>query len=201
MSDVITFKTRAGKIFRAIGLHGSKTIAVANVPTEEHGIEKRGGTVLSVTEPVTPGERIIAAAKSNAGQHEDPPGSNWGGMIPTFLRFVGWLRPAAWCCAFALYTLAKAGYPLGIKTASVYELEQWARAHGVWSELATVPQQGWLAVFESDVHVTIVDKDLGASIEDWGGNTSAADGLNYNGGQVAPHTHTKTLLRGYVRTY
>lgn len=100
---------------------------------------------------------VLEAAEREIGVREDPPGSNRGKRVE-FYQSLTWLPGSGWpwCVAFAwcfcvwYKTLrTKNPYP----TASVEQLEAWARAHG-WA-VNGPPQPGDLLCLNHGQHVTI----------------------------------------------
>jgi hypothetical protein len=142
---------------------------------------------------------IIDVAEAELGCTENPPGSNRGQCVQryqatTWLPGSGW----PWCVAFAwtyvVWTkvLRK---PCPYPTASVEQLESWARTHG-WSVPVGMLRRGDLACLNHGEHVTIVHHPLPR------GEAFAAIGGN-QGNQVKiseyPRSAITTLIRVPVR--
>lgn len=159
---------------------------------------KARGWEVKASLSVTPGDRIVAAARKHIGVKEQPPGSNKGQLITKWLRRVLYNQPGPWCAAYASCMAEDAGYPLaGGGSASVAILRQRAQKAGRWTQN---PKRGYLGVLHGDVHITIIEsvKD-DISIE---GNTRAADGSNHNGGEVARQRGRikRREYAGYIKT-
>ena len=124
---------------------------------------------------MTVAKRIIAAAELELGVHEIPAHSNSGARVKqyqatTWLPGTGW----PWCVAFAWTWLVWGQVlhtPCPYPTASVEQLEAWARLHG-WA--AIDPRPGDLACLGHGRHVTIVHHLLpgGVRFAGIGGNQS-----------------------------
>lgn len=108
---------------------------------------------------VTLAQRIIRAARAELGVREDPPGSNRGPRVCEYQRHDWITSPECgypWCVSFAWgyivwhRVLAR---PNPYPTASVEQLERWARAHG-WA-VPGPPKLGDLCCLNHGQHVTI----------------------------------------------
>lgn len=110
------------------------------------------------------GGRIVAAAESQLGQSEQPPGSNESPAIAEYRGATAGAVPGApWCAYFASWAARQAGEPIGASgegLGSVSEIWSWAQGSGraVANGPGVVPKPGDLIVFGSD-HVGIV-KDV-----------------------------------------
>lgn len=95
-------------------------------------------------------ERVLHVARSQVGAREIPKGSNWGGMVTTYLKAAGWVSPAAWCAAFTTWCIIQAGgkksllWTMGL--ASTWELYNWANKSG---RLFHEPKRGDMFVWSS----------------------------------------------------
>ncbi len=107
------------------------------------------------------GARIVAAAESQLGQTEQPPGSNEGPAIAAYREATAGAVPGApWCAYFASWAARQAGEPLGPAgegLGSVSEIWSWAQSSGraIPNGPGVVPQPGDLIVFGGE-HVGIV---------------------------------------------
>jgi cell wall-associated NlpC family hydrolase len=137
------------------------------------------------------GARTLAAAESQIGQAEQPPGSNDGPAIAMYRSAVQGAYPGApWCAYFVSWAAAQAGAPLGDRgqgLGSVAEITDWARATG---RLTSQPQPGDLILFGTR-HVGIVESvNPDGSLTTVEGNASDA---------VSREHHMPWEATGYVR--
>lgn len=106
------------------------------------------------------GPRLLAAAQSQVGQGEQPPGSNDGPAIALYRSAVAGSLPGdPWCAEFVSWAAAQAGAPLGDGGAgfrSVAALTDWAARTGRLLPASSTPQPGDLILF-GDRHVGIVE--------------------------------------------
>jgi len=75
-------------------------------------------------------KRIAAIARREIGVHETS--ANWGPRIQQYLAAAGIAFPTAWCAAFAIWLLHRAGYrgDLPTRPAWVPDWAEWARKSG-----------------------------------------------------------------------
>jgi len=108
-----------------------------------------------------PDAQIVAAAESQIGQTEQPPGSNESPAIAQYRSAtVGATPGAPWCAYFASWAARQAGEPLGPQgegLGSVSEIWSWAQSTGraVPNGPGVTPKPGDLIVFGGE-HVGIV---------------------------------------------
>ena len=111
------------------------------------------------------GARVLAAAESQVGQSEQPPGSNESPAIAEYRSATeGSEAGAPWCAYFASWAARQAGEPIGPGgqgLGSVSEIWSWAQSTGraVPNGPGVVPRPGDLIVF-GDQHVGIVREVL-----------------------------------------
>ena len=111
------------------------------------------------------GGRVLAAAESQIGQSEQPPGSNESPAIAEYRAATAGAEPGApWCAYFVSWAARQAGEPIGPGGAglgSVSEIWSWAQSTGraVQNGPGVVPRPGDLIVF-GDQHVGIVREVL-----------------------------------------
>ena len=107
--------------------------------------------------------RIVAAAESQLGQAENPPGSNCTKFGPC----------EAWCADFATWVWRQAGVPAIGRIAWVPDLVVWGRRHGTWKPgYNNHPQPGDMVIF-SNLHVGLVERvSTAGTITIIAGNTS-----------------------------
>lgn len=141
------------------------------------------------------GARIVAIAESQAGQAEEPLGSNEGAAVAEYRTATAGAIPGApWCAYFASWVARQAGEPLGAHgegLGAVSEIWSWAQSTGraITNGPGVTPKPGDLIVF-GDEHVGIV-KDV---LPD--GDIQTIEG-NYEN-KVALNTRTPTEATGYV---
>ena len=123
---------------------------------------------------------VLQAAERELGVHEEPAGSNRGKRVE-FYQSLDWLTGGGypWCVDFAWcyvvwYAVLKKKNPY--PTASVAQLEAWARKNG-WLGIGA-PQPGDLLCLNHGQHVTIcAAKPANGYVRCLGGNQS--DSVNY----------------------
>ncbi len=111
------------------------------------------------------GGRVLAAAESQVGQSEQPPGSNESPAIAEYRSATAGAEPGApWCAYFVSWAARQAGEPIGAGgqgLGSVSEVWSWAQSTGraVANGPGVTPRPGDLIVF-GDQHVGIVREVL-----------------------------------------
>jgi CHAP domain len=137
--------TFASALAQASGIAPANGIAPASAPSAGAGS----------------GAQILAAAESQVGQTEQPPGSNESPAIAQYRSAtVGAVPGAPWCAYFASWAARQAGEPLGAQgegLGSVSEIWSWAQSTGraIPNGPGVVPKPGDLIVFGGE-HVGIV---------------------------------------------
>jgi CHAP domain len=118
------------------------------------------GTMTYSTTPSASGSNVLAAAETQVGVSEQPPGSNDGPQIATYRTAVAGAQAGEpWCAYFASWAAAQAGTPLGANgegLGSVAQITSWAQQTGRYMPAGSVPQSGDLILF-GDHHVGIVE--------------------------------------------
>jgi hypothetical protein len=108
----------------------------------------------------TVGQRALAAAESQLGVAEEPPGSNDGPGLQQYRDAVAGAAPGEpWCAYFASWAAGQAGAPLGPNgqgLGSVAEITNWAASTGQLLPSTATPQPGDLILF-GDRHVGLVE--------------------------------------------
>jgi hypothetical protein len=141
------------------GLEGAES-GLSGTGVSGLGTSSLYGTSLG-TGATTPGARIVAAAETQVGQSEQPPGSNESPAIAEYRSATAGSVPGApWCAYFASWAARQAGDPIGPQgqgLGSVSEIWSWAQSSGraVVNGPGVVPQPGDLIVFGGE-HVGIV---------------------------------------------
>jgi hypothetical protein len=106
------------------------------------------------------GARALAAAETQLGVAEQPPGSNDGPQLATYRSAVAGAQPGEpWCAYFASWAAAQGGQPLGASgqgLGSVQEIADWASSTGRLLPAGSTPQPGDLILF-GDRHVGLVE--------------------------------------------
>ncbi len=109
----------------------------------------------------SPGAQLVAAAETQVGQTEQPPGSNESPAIAQYRSAtVGAVPGAPWCAYFASWAARQAGEPLGAQgegLGSVSGIWSWAQSTGraIPNGPGVTPRPGDLIVFGGE-HVGIV---------------------------------------------
>jgi CHAP domain len=112
-------------------------------------------------QPAGGGSRIVAAAESQIGQTEQPPGSNESPAIAEYRAATAGAAPGEpWCAYFASWAARQAGTPLGPQgegLGSVSAIWSWAQSAGraIPNAPGVMPKPGDLIVFGGE-HVGIV---------------------------------------------
>jgi cell wall-associated NlpC family hydrolase len=137
------------------------------------------------------GSRALAAAQTQIGQAEQPPGSNDGPAISVYRSAVEGAYPGApWCAYFVSWAAAQAGAPIGDRgqgLGSVAAITEWAGRTG---RLVSQPQPGDLILFGTE-HVGIVQSvNPDGSLTTVEGNASNA---------VSVEHHSPSDATGFVR--
>jgi cell wall-associated NlpC family hydrolase len=139
----------------------------------------------------TAGMRALAAAQTQIGQAEQPPGSNDGPAIAMYRSAVEGAYPGApWCAYFVSWAAAQAGAPIGDRgqgLGSVAAITDWASRTG---RLVSQPQPGDLILFGTE-HVGIVQSvNPDGTLTTVEGNASNA---------VSVEQHSPGEATGFVR--
>ena len=161
-----------------------KKRATARRPILERRFEarKKGGTA------------AVKWARSKVGVHEDPKGSNWGGQVKDWITFTGYDFPVFWCgCFVAFAVIEKGGANVSQRIRLGFHLHITDDArngvNGFERDVDPVnAQPGDIATFHFE-HIALVAKPSSdGMIHTIDGNTSATNGSNNNGGEVAAHS-------------
>jgi cell wall-associated NlpC family hydrolase len=172
--------------------------ATAAVPTASFAsmLDAAGatGSVPGLATPMpgtTAGWRALAAAQTQIGQAEQPPGSNDGPAIGMYRSAVEGAYPGApWCAYFVSWAAAQAGAPIGDRgqgLGSVAAITEWAGRTG---RLVSQPQPGDLILFGTQ-HVGIVQSvNADGTLTTVEGNASSA---------VSVEQHSPGEATGFVR--
>jgi hypothetical protein len=108
----------------------------------------------------TNGANVLAAAQSQVGQSEQPPGSNDGPALAVYRTAVaGSAAGQPWCATFASWAAAQAGVPVGDSgagSASVEAIAAWAGRTGHLLPSSSTPAPGDMILFGGR-HIGIVE--------------------------------------------
>jgi hypothetical protein len=137
---------------------------------------------------------IVAAAESQVGVTEQPPGSNDGPQIATYRSAVAGAQPGEpWCAYFVSWAAAQAGEPLGPNgqgLGSVSQIASWASSTGKLLPASATPAPGDLILFGGE-HVGIVE-----SVNSDGSLTT----IEGNSGNAVARVHrSPSEATGYVQ--
>jgi hypothetical protein len=155
----------------------------------------RSAAVMPSAASNTTGGSIVAAAETQIGQSEQPPGSNESPAIAAYREATAGAEPGApWCAYFASWAARQAGEPIGAAgegLGSVGAIWSWAQSSGraIANGPGVVPQPGDLIVF-GDSHVGIVKEVLPS------GQIATIEG-NYEN-KVAANVRSPGEATGYV---
>ena len=142
----------------------------------------------------------LAFAAAQVGIKERPAGSNSGPKIDDWCRATGYTTPVPWCGCFVNACIMAAGLPSGAGwigyTPSIVARAKAGTDGWSWHKLG---RPGDLALFDTPggataVHVEIVRERLSDTrYSTYGGNTSAGDGSQNDGGMVARRDDRMTV--------
>jgi len=146
------------------------------------------------------GRAAVRWARSKIGVHEKPAGSNWGHPVQDWIKFTGYENPVFWCGCFVAHAVVqkggakvperiRLGYDLYINDDARHGKNGFERAVS-----ANDARPGDIATF-SFRHIGLVaGPTRNGMIHTIDGNTSASDGTNNNGGEVAEHRRPVNLV-------
>ena len=129
--------------------------------------------------PAPGGSGALAAAQSQVGVSEQPPGSNDGPQIANYRTATAGSGVGPWCAYFVSWAAAQAGVPLGEAGqgfGGVSAVWDWGQRTGRWTPAAAGarPNPGDLIVWGSE-HIGIVESvDPDGAIHTIEGNSSNA---------------------------
>jgi hypothetical protein len=137
------------------------------------------------------GEKAIERSNDLVGVHEEPAGSNWGGKVGEMIKFTGYAGPVYWCgCCAAWIVIHLGGAKIPNRIRLGYAPYITADALVGTNGLTAVPvekcQAGDLGSLWGGEHVVTVRGPVrNGMVPTREGNTSASDGSQSNGGEVA----------------
>jgi hypothetical protein len=139
----------------------------------------------------SPGEKAIERSKDLVGVHEEPAGSNWGVKVGEMIRYTGYTGPVYWCGCCAAWIVVKLGganIPNRIRLgyAPYITADALAGANGLRAVPVEKCRAGDLGSLWGGEHVvTVRGPARNGKVPTREGNTSASDGSQSNGGEVA----------------
>lgn len=132
-------------------------------------------------------------ARSKIGVHENPAKSNWGLPVQDWILFTGYDGPVLWCGCFVAFAVIEKGgadVPERIRLGFDLHINDDAQEGKNGFERA-VPvseaHRGDIATFSFRHIALVAGPTKNGMIHTIDGNTSASDGSNNNGGEVAEH--------------
>lgn len=139
------------------------------------------------------GEEAIVKSANLVGVHESPPESNWGPKVEEMIKFTGYTSPVPWCgccAAWIVVNLGGAKIPTWSRLGYAGNITADARAgtNGMTAVSVHNAQPGDVGALWGAEHVVTVREAVkpgDTMVKTREGNTSAADGSQTNGGEVA----------------
>jgi hypothetical protein len=139
-------------------------------------------------------------ARSKIGVHESPTNSNWGHPVQDWITFTGYDGPVLWCgcfVAFAVIDKGGAEIPQRIRLGFDLHVNDDARAGSNGFEREVSPSNarpGDIATFDFRHIALVAGPTKNGMIHTIDGNSSASNGTNNNGGEVAEHHRSVNLV-------
>lgn len=139
-------------------------------------------------------------ARSKIGVHEKPAESNWGHPVQDWILFTGYDGPVFWCGCFVAFAVVKKGgakVPERIRLGFDHHINEDAHAGKNGFERAVDvhhAKPGDIATFNFRHIGLVVGPTKNGMIHTIDGNTTASDGSNNNGGEVAEHRRPVDLV-------
>ena len=132
-------------------------------------------------------------ARSKIGKHESPPQSNWGHPVQDWIMFTGFDFAVEWCGCFVAFAVVKKGGaevpdPKRLALDTAINADASAGRNG-FERVVSVndAKRGDIATFNFHHIGLVVGPTKNGMIHTIDGNTTASDGTNNNGGEVAAH--------------
>lgn len=132
-------------------------------------------------------------ARSRIGRHESPPLSNWGHPVQDWIEFTGFDFPVQWCGCFVTFAVVKKGgaevpdrkrlaLDIAINADAPGGRNGFERAVSVHEA-----QRGDIVTFNFRHIGLVAGPTRNGMVHTIDGNTTASDGTNVHGGEVAEH--------------
>lgn len=153
------------------------------------------------------GSAAVRWARSKIGAHESPARSNWGHPVQDWILFTGYDGPVLWCGCFAAYAVVEKGgaeVPQRIRLGFDHHINDDARAgrNGFARAVAVdEARRGDIATFDFRHIALVAGPTKNGIIHTIDGNSSASDGTNNNGGEVAEHRRPIDLVTCVARLH
>jgi hypothetical protein len=132
-------------------------------------------------------------ARRQIGTTEHPKGSNWGHPVEDWITFTGYRGPVFWCGCFVAYAVVEKGgaqIPQRIRLGLDTNINEDAHAGKNGFERAVSvndAKPGDIATFSFRHIALVAGPTRNGLIHTIDGNSSASNGSNNNGGEVAEH--------------
>ena len=132
-------------------------------------------------------------ARKQIGTTEHPKGTNWGHPVQDWITFTGYNGAVKWCGCFVAYAVVEKGgaqIPTRIRLGLDTAINEDARAgrNGFERDVKVEnAKPGDIATFDFHHIALVAGPTRNGMIHTVDGNTSASNGSNNNGGEVAEH--------------
>lgn len=154
------------------------------------GIE---GKLAEVNEKIDalPKDQAAKKVKELVGVKEQPPGSNWGGMVERMIRFTGYTFPVYWCGCFACWVTCKIrgiNIPNRIRMGyAPYITEDALKGRNGFKAVSVEKAKRWdVGCLWGGKHIVVIwEAPKNGLVKTIEGNTSGGAGSQSNGGEVA----------------
>jgi hypothetical protein len=137
--------------------------------------------------------QAVKWARRQIGTTEHPKGSNWGHPVEDWITFTGYGGPVLWCGCFVAFAVIEKGgaqIPTRIRLGLDTAINDDARAgrNGFARDVKVDnAKAGDIATFDFRHIALVAGPTRNGMIHTVDGNTSASNGSNNNGGEVAEH--------------
>jgi hypothetical protein len=138
-------------------------------------------------------KQAVRWARNQIGTIEHPKGSNWGHPVQDWITFTGYGGPVFWCGCFVAFAVVEKGgaqIPQRIRLGLDTNINEDARAGRNGFEREVKPENakpGDIATFDFRHIALVAGPTRNGMIHTIDGNSSASNGSNNNGGEVAEH--------------
>jgi hypothetical protein len=145
-------------------------------------------------------KQAVAWARRQIGTTEHPKGSNWGHPVEDWITFTGYGGPVFWCGCFVAFAVVEKGgaqipqrIRLGLDT-NINEDAQAGRNGFERDVKVENAKPGDIATFDFRHIALVAGPTRNGMIHTIDGNSSASNGSNNNGGEVAEHKRNTTQV-------